>query len=55
MTWEEDTIVKRLLLQLLDPRATVKAQRDNDARRNRSDRIRYFLTAFSATHWAERV
>ena len=54
MTWEEDTIVKRLL-ELLDPRATARAQKDNDARRNRSDRIRYFLTVFGATHWAERV
>jgi hypothetical protein len=54
MTWEEDTIVERLL-QLFRRGGTDKAQRDNDARRNRSDRIRYFLTVFGATHWAERV
>jgi hypothetical protein len=54
MTWEEDTIVERLR-QLLRSRFINSTQADRDAQRTRSDRIRYFLTAFGATHWAERV
>ena len=52
MTWEEDTIVERLR-QLFRSRGN--AQPDNDAQRMRSNRMRHFLTAFGATHWAERV
>jgi hypothetical protein len=52
MTWEEDTIVERLL-QLLRPRANT--QPDNDQQRRRSNRMRYFLTVFGSTHWADRV
>jgi hypothetical protein len=52
MTWEEDTIVERLL-RLFRSRET-DAQAD-EAQRRRSDRLRYFLTAFGAAHWAERV
>ena len=54
MTWEEDTLVERLL-QLFRARGTGNAQAANEAQRRRSDRMRYFLTVFGATHWAERV
>jgi hypothetical protein len=54
MTWEEDTAVERLR-QLLHSRGTQNAQQDNDPQRKRSNRMRYFLTAFGAAHWAERV
>jgi hypothetical protein len=52
MTWEEDTLVERLrhLLRLRN-----NAQTTSDARRQRSNRMRYFLTVFGAQHWAERV
>jgi hypothetical protein len=53
MTWEEDTIVERLL-RLFRSRAT-DVQVNDEAQRRRSDRLRYFLTAFGAAHWAERV
>jgi hypothetical protein len=52
MTWEEDTIVERIL-RLFRPSGNV--QQDNEARRTRSNRMRYFLEVFGSTHWAERV
>jgi hypothetical protein len=54
MSWEEDTIVERLR-QLFRSHGTSKAQRDTEAQRRRSNRMRYFLTVFGSTHWAERV
>ena len=53
MTWEEDTTVERLR-RLFRSRVT-SAQADNEARRMRSNRMRYFLTVFGSQHWAERV
>jgi len=52
MSWEEDPPVERLL-QLSRPRAN--AQPDTDPQRQRSNRMRYFLTVFGDQHWAERV
>jgi hypothetical protein len=52
MTWEEDSIMERLR-HLLHGRSDRHA--DLDARRKRSNRMRYFLTVFGATHWADRV
>ncbi|HEY7624854.1 MAG TPA: hypothetical protein VIA63_07495 [Candidatus Limnocylindria bacterium] len=52
MTWEEDTLVDRIR-QLL--RSRPSTQPDNDPLRRRSNRMRYFLTVFGSTHWAERV
>jgi hypothetical protein len=52
MTWEETEMER--LLQLFRAR-TGNAQADNEAQRRRSTRMRYFLTVFGATHWAERV
>jgi len=52
MSWEEDPPVERLL-QLFRPRAN--AQLDTDPQRQRSNRMRYFLTVFGSTHWADRV
>ena len=52
MSWEEETIVERLR-HLFRPRP--KWQPDTDAQRRRSNRMRYFLTVFGSTHWAERV
>lgn len=54
MTWEEDPLVERLL-RLFRSRGIENAQADNDAQRRRSDRLRYFLSAFGAAHWAERT
>lgn len=54
MTWEEDTIVERLL-QLFRSHGTENAQADNDRQRMRSNRMRSFLSVFGAKHWAERV
>jgi hypothetical protein len=54
MTWEEDTQVERLL-HLFRPHGTENTPAENDARRNRSDRMRYFLTVYGAAHWADRV
>jgi hypothetical protein len=54
MTWEEDPLVERLL-RLFRSRGTENAQADVDAQRRRSDKLRYFLTAFGAAHWAERI
>jgi hypothetical protein len=52
MSWKEDTVVERLRL-LFRPR--VNTQPDTEAQRRRSNRMRYFLTVFGATHWAERT
>jgi hypothetical protein len=52
MTWEEETLVERLL-HLFRPRGN--DQRYLEAQRKRSNRMRYFLTAFGAAHWADRV
>jgi hypothetical protein len=52
MTWEEDPLVERLR-HLFGPRRTSRP--DSDERRRRSNRMRYFLTAFGSQHWAERV
>jgi hypothetical protein len=54
MTWEEDTLVERLLRLFRSTRVD-KAKADKEAERRRSGRLRYFLTAFGAAHWAERV
>ena len=51
MSGEEATVVVRVR-QLVRSRAN--AQPDNEQLR-RSNRMRYFLTAFGMTHWAERV
>jgi hypothetical protein len=53
MTWEEDTLMDRLR-QLFRSRVS-SAQADNEIQRRRSNRMRYFLTAFGSQHWAERV
>ena len=54
MTWEEDTLVERLLRLFRSTRAE-NAHAAEETLRRRSDRLRYFLTAFGAAHWAERV
>lgn len=54
MSWEEDPLVERLLRLFRSTRAQ-HAHADAEAQRRRSDRLRYFLTAFGAAHWAERV
>jgi hypothetical protein len=54
MSWEEDPIVERLR-QLFRSHGTLNAQLDNEARRRRSNRMRFFLNAFGSAHWAERV
>jgi hypothetical protein len=54
MTWEEDTLVERLL-RFFRSHAAESAQADDDAQRRRSNRMRYFLDVFGATHWAERT
>lgn len=54
MTWEEDTLVERLLRLFRSARAD-GAQTDNDRQRMRSNRMRSFLSVFGARHWAERV
>lgn len=54
MTWEEDTLMDRLR-QLFRSRRTDIKQPDAATQRRRSDRLRYFLTAFGSQHWAERV
>jgi hypothetical protein len=51
MTWEEDTLMDRLR-QLFRSRGT---NRNKEAQRTRSNRMRYFLTVFGSQHWAERV
>jgi hypothetical protein len=42
------------LRQLFRSRVS-SAQADNEIQRRRSNRMRYFLTAFGSQHWAERV
>jgi len=54
MTWEEDTIVERLR-QLFRSHGTPNGHPDNEAQRRRSTRMRYFLSVFGSTHWAERI
>ena len=49
MTWEDETLVGKLQ-RLLRSRAE-----QDEQRRKRSRRIRYFLTVWGAMHWAERV
>jgi hypothetical protein len=53
MTWEEDTLMDRLR-QLFRTRVNT-AERDTEAQRRRSNRMRYFLNVFGSQHWAERV
>ena len=53
MTWEEDKLMDRLR-QLFRTRVN-NAERDTEAQRRRSNRMRYFLTVFGSQHWAERV
>jgi hypothetical protein len=50
MTWEEDMLVEKTR-DGRHPHAFSEA----DSRRKRSLRIRYFLTVFGATHFAERI
>jgi len=52
MSWEEDPPVERLLHLF---RARANTQSDSDPQRRRSNRMRYFLTVFGSTHWADRV
>jgi len=54
MSWEEETLVERLL-HLFRARQAGSAKPDGEAQRRRSNRMRYFLTVFGSTHWAERV
>ncbi len=54
MTWEEDPLVERLS-QLFRSHGTPNAQPDSEAQRRRSNRLRYFVSAFGSQHWAERV
>jgi len=54
MTWEEDTLVERLLRLFRSNRAW-NAHAAEEAQRRRSDRLRWFLSTFGAAHWAERV
>jgi hypothetical protein len=54
MTWEEDTLVERLLRLFRSTRAQ-NAHADDEAQRRRSNRLRYFMSTFGAAHWAERV
>ena len=54
MSWEEDPLVERLL-RLFRATRVQNAHADDEAQRRRSGRLRYFLTAFGAAHWAERV
>ena len=54
MTWEEDTLMDRLRQLFRSRRIEIK-QPDDATQRRRSNRLRYFLTAFGSQHWAERV
>lgn len=54
MSWEEESYMDRLR-HLIRPRATEGDRVDSEAQRRRSNRMRYFLTVFGSTHWAERV
>jgi hypothetical protein len=53
MTWEEDTLVEKLR-DVLRTRADV-VSREAEERRGRTERMRYFLMAWGATHWPDRV
>jgi len=52
MTWEEESLVERLIGLL---RALTHPAQTSAAARRRSDWIRYFLVAWGARHWAERL
>ena len=52
MTWEEDTLVERLIRMLRERFSPVARP---DVRRARSARLRYFIASWAASHWAERV
>jgi hypothetical protein len=52
MTWEDESLVERLL-RLFRSRAATPPE--SEAQRRRSNRMRYFVTLFGATHWADRV
>ena len=54
MSWEEDTLMDRLRQLFRSRRIEIK-QPDDATQRRRSNRLRYFLTAFGSQHWAERV
>jgi hypothetical protein len=54
MSWEEDPLVERLL-RLFRSTRIESAHAGDEAQRRRSGRLRYFLSAFGAAHWAERV
>ena len=49
VTWEDETLVGKL-------QSLLRSRNDqNEQRRKRSKRLRYFLTVWGAMHWAERV
>jgi hypothetical protein len=52
MTWEEKMFVERIRDQFR-PRGYPYSP--SEARRTRSNRIRYFVTVFGAIHFAERI
>ena len=52
MTWEEKMFVERIRA-LFRPRGYPYST--SEARRTRSNRMRYFLTVFGAIHFAERI
>jgi hypothetical protein len=54
MSWEEDTHMDRLRQLFRSRRIEIK-QPDAQTQRRRSNRLRYFLTAFGSQHWAERI
>jgi hypothetical protein len=54
MSWEEDPLMERLF-RLFRSTRVQNAHADDEAQRRRSGRLRYFLSAFGAAHWAERT
>jgi len=52
MTWEEDTLVERLIRMLRERFSPVARL---DVGRARSARLRYFIASWAASHWSERV
>lgn len=52
MTWEEDTLVERLIRMLRERFSPVARL---DVRHARSARLRYFIASWAASHWSERV
>jgi len=52
MSWEEDTLVQRLIRMLRERFSPVARL---DGRRARSTRLRYFIASWAASHWSERV